>query len=109
MLVPTSTYRHLVFIHLFGTALTSDNMPENLASSVRERVEKALEMCRPYLQADGGDVELLGIGEDNVVELRYQGTCTICPMSRMTLRAGIERTIMQCAPEVKRVEAVSRN
>ena len=72
-----------------------------------ERVEKALELCRPFLQADGGDVELIRIGDDGVVELAYHGTCTICPLSRMTLRAGIERTILRCAPEIKRVEAVA--
>jgi Fe-S cluster biogenesis protein NfuA len=77
--------------------------------SLRERVEKAIEICRPYLQADGGDVQLLRIGDDGVVELAYQGTCTICPLSGMTLRAGIERTILRCAPEVKRVEAVAKN
>jgi len=76
---------------------------------LRSRVEKALEICRPFLQADGGDVALVKIGEDGVVELEYRGTCTVCPLSKMTLRAGIERTILRCAPEVKRVEAVARN
>jgi len=76
---------------------------------LKARVEKAIEICRPYLQADGGDVELLRIGDDGVVELEYRGTCIICPLSKMTLRAGIERTILRCAPEVKRVEAVARN
>ncbi len=76
-------------------------------SSIKEKVEKALAMCRPYLQKDGGDVELLRIAEDGIVELKYHGTCVICPMSRMTLRAGIERAIMERAPEVKRVEAIT--
>ena len=73
-------------------------------SSVRARVEQALAMCRPYLQADGGDVELLRITDDGVVEVSFVGTCVECPMSRMTLRAGLERTILRCAPEIKRVE-----
>ena len=81
---------------------------EIAALPLRSRVEKALEICRPFLQADGGDVELLRIGEDGVVELEYRGTCTICPLSTMTLRAGIERTVLRCAPEVKRVEAIAR-
>ncbi|MBI4546740.1 MAG: NifU family protein [Ignavibacteriae bacterium] len=81
-------------------------MPWGDTTSVREKVEKALAMCRPYLQADGGDVKLIRIGEDGIVEIMFEGTCVICPMSRMTLRAGVERTILQCAPEVKRVEAV---
>ncbi len=77
-------------------------------TSIKARIEQALEVCRPYLQADGGDVELVGITADGIVELRYQGTCVHCPMSGMTLRAGIERTIMQHAPEAKRVEAVTQ-
>ena len=82
-------------------------MPQDVIGSLRERVEQALAMCRPFLQADGGDVELIRIGDDGIVELVYRGTCTVCPMSRMTLRAGIERAIIQRAPEVKRVEAVA--
>lgn len=76
------------------------------AESIRERVEQALDLCRPFLRSDGGDVEVVRIGEDGVVELRYHGTCVICPMSRMTLRAGLERAILRMAPEVKRVESV---
>ncbi len=75
--------------------------------SLRERILGALEICRPFLQKDGGDVELVRIGDDGIVELMFQGTCTVCPLSRMTLRAGIERSILKFAPEIKRVEAVS--
>ena len=81
-------------------------LQEKLVGTVRERVEQALALCRPYLQADQGDVELVSISDDGIVELRLQGTCVICPMSRMTLRAGVERAILRAAPEVKRVEAV---
>ena len=73
---------------------------------VEERILEALAACRPFLQADGGDVEFVGISGDGIVELRYQGTCVICPLSRMTLRAGLERAILHAAPEVKRVESV---
>jgi len=76
-------------------------------TSTEEKVKSALAMCRPYLQADGGDVELLRITADGIAELRFHGTCTSCPMSRMTLRAGLERAILKCAPEIRRVEAVS--
>ena len=82
-------------------------MTETQEMSVKERVERALASCRPYLQADGGDVELLRVTEDGIVELMFQGTCVVCPMSRMTLRAGLERAILKAAPEVKRVESVS--
>ena len=74
--------------------------------SVRDRVEDALTVCRPFLQADGGDVELVAISQDGIVEVRFQGTCVICPLSKMTLRAGLERAILHSAPEIKRVEAV---
>ena len=74
--------------------------------SVKERVEEALGRCRPFLHLDEGDVELHAIGDDGVVEVRFLGTCTNCPMSKMTLRAGIERAILRSAPEIKRVELV---
>ena len=81
-------------------------MQPNPTGSVRERVEQALSICRPYLQADQGGVELVSISDDGIVELRLLGACVSCPMSRMTLRAGVERTILKCAPEIKRVEAI---
>jgi Fe-S cluster biogenesis protein NfuA len=82
-------------------------MSSTVSDSVLERVREALQVCKPYLQADGGDVELVRIGEDGVAEIMFQGTCIICPMSRMTLRAGIERAILKFAPEIKRVESVT--
>ncbi len=78
-----------------------------ITDNLQERIEQALEHCRPYLKADGGDIHLVNIKENGVVEVRYEGTCTICPLSPLTLRAGIERTIMHFAPEVKRVEVIS--
>jgi Fe-S cluster biogenesis protein NfuA len=81
-------------------------MIQEHSTSVRERVEQALSTCRPYLQKDGGDVTLMSISNDGIVELKFEGTCIICPVSRMTLRAGLERSIMKNAPEIKRVEQV---
>jgi Fe-S cluster biogenesis protein NfuA len=75
--------------------------------TVEERIEQSLESARPYLRADGGDVKLVRFTTDKgVLELQWLGTCAVCPMSRMTLRAGIERAVMNDVPEVKRVEAV---
>lgn len=74
--------------------------------AVRNRVQKALEVVRPYLQADGGSVELVNITTDGIVEVRLTGTCGVCPLSPMTLRAGIERALIIEVPEVRRVEAV---
>jgi Fe-S cluster biogenesis protein NfuA len=72
-----------------------------------ERIERALGFVRPYLKADGGDVEFVRLRPDGILELRWKGTCLICPMSQLTLRAGVERVIMKELPEVKRVEAVA--
>jgi len=72
---------------------------------MRERVEAALAKIRPYLVADGGDVELVGIS-DGVVRLRLKGACSGCPMATMTLRQGIERILRKEVPEIKEVMAV---
>jgi Fe-S cluster biogenesis protein NfuA len=72
--------------------------------SMKEKVEAALARIRPALQADGGDVELLGVKE-GVVSVRLTGACGGCPMSMMTLRNGIERILRQEVPEVKGVVA----
>lgn len=77
------------------------------APSVEDRIKLSLETVRPYLQADGGDVEVLRLRADGVLEIRWIGTCLICPMSRMTLRAGVERILLNDVPEIKRVEAVA--
>lgn len=72
-----------------------------------QRVEEALNTIRPYLNADGGSVRLVGITPDMVVELELLGACGNCPMSTMTLRAGIEQAIKRAVPQIARVEAVS--
>ncbi len=73
---------------------------------MKEKVEAALNKVRPALQADGGDVELVEIGEDGVVKVRLKGACGGCPMSQMTLKMGIERILKREIPEVKSVESV---
>ncbi len=70
-----------------------------------EEVEKALELIRPALQADGGDVELVEVSGDGVVKVRLKGACGSCPMSTMTLKMGIERTLKEKVPGVKEVVA----
>jgi Fe-S cluster biogenesis protein NfuA len=72
-----------------------------------EQIERSLETTRPYLRADGGDVKLIRYRPEGVLELQWLGTCAICPMSQLTLRAGIERAVMNDVPEVRRVEAVT--
>jgi Fe-S cluster biogenesis protein NfuA len=74
---------------------------------MREKVRTVLETVRPFLQEDGGDVELVNVTDDGIVELKLTGACATCPMSIMTLRAGIERALMREIPDVRRVEAVA--
>jgi len=70
---------------------------------MKEKVREVLEMIRPSLQADGGDVELVDVTEEGIVKLRLTGHCAGCPMSTMTLKNGIERILKQEVPEVKEV------
>ena len=71
------------------------------------KIEEALDLIRPYLMADGGSVRVSNITEDLVVELELMGACGTCPMSTMTLRAGIEQALKRAVPEITRVEAVN--
>jgi Fe-S cluster biogenesis protein NfuA len=71
-----------------------------------EEVKKALEMIRPALQADGGDVELVDVSTDGVVKVKLVGACGHCPMSTMTLKMGIERTLKEKVPGVTEVISV---
>ncbi len=75
--------------------------------SLLERVEAALDSIRPYLETDGGNVSVAEITPDNVVKLQLLGACGSCPMSIMTLKAGIEQAIMKAVPEINGVEALN--
>ena len=77
--------------------------------NLKIKVEEALDQIRPYLQADGGNVSLLEITDDNIVRLEFLGACKSCSMNAMTLKAGIEESIKRVAPEIKAVEAVNVN
>ncbi len=79
----------------------------NANPELRRQIEGGLDLIRPYLMADGGSVRLLNITEDLVVELELMGACGTCPMSTMTLRAGIEQALKRAIPEITRVEAVN--
>lgn len=75
--------------------------------SIEVRINRALAIVRPYLQADGGDVRLVRFRSEGIAELCWEGTCVGCPMSQLTLRAGVERILLREVPEIKRVEAVA--
>ncbi len=70
-----------------------------------ERVERALDLIRPAIRMDGGEVELVAV-ENGVARVRMMGACGGCPMSTMTLKMGIERAVRQQVPEIRAVEAI---
>ena len=73
---------------------------------MKEKVKAALEKVRPFLMADGGNVELIDVDEEGVVKLKLTGACGGCPMAAMTLHQGIERVLREEVPEIKEVIAV---
>jgi Fe-S cluster biogenesis protein NfuA len=73
---------------------------------MKEQVQEVLQMIRPALQADGGDVELVDVTDDGVVSVKLTGACGSCPMSTMTLKMGIERTLKEKVPGVQEVVQV---
>lgn len=72
-----------------------------------KEVLAALDKIRPYLETDGGDVKIVEINDDNVVMLELLGACGSCPMSTMTMKAGVEEVIKREVPEIKSVEAIN--
>ncbi|NMA64800.1 MAG: NifU family protein [Clostridiaceae bacterium] len=71
-----------------------------------ERVQDALEEIRPYLQADGGDISIVEITDDNIVKVQLMGACDGCPMSAQTMKNGVELVIKTKVPEIKEVVAI---
>lgn len=70
------------------------------------RIEETLAQLRPYLEADSGNVSFVDLSEDMVVSVRFEGACSSCSMSSMTLKAGIEQSLLKAIPELKAVRAV---
>jgi len=72
---------------------------------MKEKVKKAIENIRPFLQQDGGDIEFVDV-IDGVVKVKLKGACGCCPMSQMTLKNGVEKALKKELPEIVRVEPV---
>ncbi len=72
----------------------------------KKKVEEVIELVKPSLQADGGDINLVNVTEDGIVEVELLGACKGCPMSQMTLSQGVERVLKDKIPEVKKVVPV---
>ena len=68
-----------------------------------KKIEKALEEIRPFLQNDGGDIELVSVEENKTVTVRLLGNCVSCSVNQMTLKRGVEMTINKYAPEIENV------
>jgi Fe-S cluster biogenesis protein NfuA len=76
-----------------------------MSEPIEKRVQAALAEIKPQIQADGGDIDLVAV-ENNIVKVRLRGACVGCPMSALTLKAGVERIIKSKVPEIQSVEAV---
>lgn len=76
------------------------------APSIREKVQGVINLIRPAVQADGGDIELVNVLDDGVVQIRFHGACHGCPSSTMTLQMGIERNLREKVPEITGVVPV---
>jgi Fe-S cluster biogenesis protein NfuA len=73
---------------------------------LRDRVASVIEEIRPFIQRDGGDIELVDVSDAGEVRVRLQGACVSCPMSQMTMSMGVERRVRQQVPEVTQVVLV---
>ncbi len=82
-------------------------MSSKLTPELRKRIEAALDTIRPYLEADGGDAKVLELSDDMVLTIEFVGACGSCPMSSMTLKAGVEESIKRAIPEIKAVDCIN--
>jgi Fe-S cluster biogenesis protein NfuA len=75
-------------------------------TNIKDRVSRALERVRPYLQSDGGDISLIEVTNEMTVKVKLTGACHGCPYSMQTLKAGVEQAIMKEVPEIKKVISI---
>ena len=86
---------------------SSGGIKESDSTGLRDRVEGVIELIRPSVQADGGDIELVEVDARGLVSIRFLGACIGCPSRNMTLQSGIERNLRELVPEVTGVIAVT--
>ena len=82
-------------------------MSTNTNPELVKKVENVIDQIRPYLQADGGNIRFVEITQDKIVNVELLGACGSCPMSTMTLKAGVEAAMRKAIPEIKAVEAIN--
>lgn len=80
--------------------------PKQAEQSVQDRVATVIEGIRPFIQSDGGDIELVDVDGQGVVKVRLQGACVGCPSAAMTLKMGVERALKEKVPEVSEVVSI---
>lgn len=100
---------HVFTFHSIGDVaiiLPSTMTSATQTPSVRERVQTVINLIRPAVQSDGGDIELVDVTDAGVVQIRFHGACIGCPSSNLTLQMGIERNLRERVPEVTQVIAV---
>jgi len=74
---------------------------------LNQKIQNVIDQVRPYLQADGGDINFIEVTDDNVVNVELTGACGSCPFSTMTLKNGVEATLKKVIPEIKEVVAIN--
>lgn len=80
---------------------------EIVINPLNEKIEKALDKIRPYLETDGGNVQVIELTDDLILRVKFMGACSSCSMSAMTFKGGIEDTIRREVPEIVKVEVVA--
>ncbi len=90
-----------------GPAIPGTTPGRAAGETLREHVVRVLDLIRPTVQADDGDVELVDVSDDGLVQVRFHGACVGCPSSAITLQVGIERVLKQHIPEVKEVRSLA--
>ncbi len=80
---------------------------EDNREKLNQKVQNVIEQVRPYLQADGGDINFIEVTDDNIVNVELTGACGACPFSTMTLKNGVEATLKKVIPEIKEVVAIN--
>ncbi|GHM98672.1 hypothetical protein WSM22_01620 [Cytophagales bacterium WSM2-2] len=83
------------------------NSVETNLEDITMRIEASLDNIRPYLEADGGNIRVLGVSDEKVLKLEFVGNCGSCPMSTMTFKAGVEEAIKRSVPEIKSIEVIN--
>lgn len=78
-----------------------------MEAELKSKIEFALDTIRPYLEADGGNVRIVEVTDEMVLRIEMMGSCGSCPMSSMTLKAGVEDAIKRAIPEITKVEAIN--